>query len=341
MKKMKEDKAAGIIQNFWRKNNFYNQFLLLLNSTPAEINQSLFNNVFSRMIKYCERLQVYSCIHIERDEKKSGYDHAIKTNLKMIAHALFAPPLKNITCTGDLYNLRTLLWFLFADKKSLSTDIIHILKNAFTILSSSSELKISTGGGPKHVDLKELTEKAISEKKETYWGEQRGIKKTDVVTIVHSGGHQCIRGFLYHKKPGYALEANKGLGLQVIVEEGKLSYGQALENFTVCKYRGRKQQSILALDDHATFFAHIEAQYLLPANNGNEAGLRSEFIQYLRSIKVEKLVSGHSEINYVLFKTDSSLTDFLQDLGSTEPAKEFSQRCKTSVDRVHEISRYF
>ena len=76
--------------------------------------------------------------------------------------------------------------------------------------------------------------------KETYWGEKRGIQKSDIVTIVHSGGHQCIRNFLYHKKPGYVLEANKGLGLQVIVQEGKLSYGRAaIENFSVYKYQGR------------------------------------------------------------------------------------------------------
>ena len=62
-----------------------------------------------------------------------------------------------------------------------------------------------------------------------------------------------------------------------------------LKIFRFINTRAEAGKSVEALDDHATFFAHIEAQYLLPANNGSEAGLRSEFIQYLKSIKVEKL----------------------------------------------------
>ena len=59
MKKIEERiKLATIIQNYWRKNSFFIPIFTLLNSTPTEINQGLFNIIFSRMIKYCERLQV-------------------------------------------------------------------------------------------------------------------------------------------------------------------------------------------------------------------------------------------------------------------------------------------
>src|SRR6202171_1914420 len=60
-----------------------------------------------------------------------GYDLHVKTCLKMIAHAVFTPPYKNRLQSSDkiLGYLKDILVFLFSDKKSLSVDILRILKD--------------------------------------------------------------------------------------------------------------------------------------------------------------------------------------------------------------------
>lgn len=271
-----------------------------------------------------------------------SYDLHIKNDLKIITRAIFTPPYKSSLRQSNktLGHLMDILIFLFADKKSLSIDIIRVLKDAFTIMSSPKELKVTHIEDETYhqVNLIELREKMASQKKETYWGESRDIKATDIVTVIHYGGHQSIRSFIYRGKPGYRLTSDTGLGLQVTPIQGQLTYKELFQNYPIAwKYRGRDMNSITAYDDQALLFAYIEAKHLLPAYNDNEAGLRPESVVYLKGIKIEKLSTTNKNVNYRwMYMGDSKTSLFAPYSGKS--TKLLSARCQSSAERVE---KYF
>ena len=146
-----------------------------------------------------------------------GYDRHIKQNLKMVAHALYTKG-KAGDYSSDTRPFKNLLRYLFADKKSLVADIVRVLNDSYSGVCSIIETKSQPQSEtkPKKFDLAERKQELAATDKESYWGEKRGVNKTDIVTIVHWGGLQCLRGVIYRHQPGYLLENEMGLGLQVI-----------------------------------------------------------------------------------------------------------------------------
>ena len=224
-----------------------------------------------------------------------NFDTNIKTSLRMIANGIFTSPDKEQRAgrNDKLHDLFVLLQLLLDEFYSPASDIIHVLKLAYEIAHAKIDRwddKIPKKN-QQPIALEDLKQQLASEKlkdksSESYWGEKNNVKKDDMVTIVHSGGKQVVNGVLYRGHPGYRLESDMGLGLQVLVFSGKLEWKDVIEKLNVLKYRARTAGSFKNFDSHVTLMANVQAQYIMPASNRNEGGLRPENIGYLQNVKI-------------------------------------------------------
>lgn len=119
-------------------------------------------------------------------------------------------------------------------------------------------------------------------KRPSQWGSKRGVQPEDNIDFSHGGGFFYILKFLKGETQGYRLE-RPGVGLQVSP--------QTLEHERDNYYSGKAYRYF---DYPARLSGRIQAQYLDSANNGYEAGLRSDFRGFLEHITMTRFDTGVS-----------------------------------------------
>lgn len=138
-----------------------------------------------------------------------------------------------------------------------------------------------------------------------------------------------------------------GLGLQVspIQEEVSLEDLEKRRDyagFFLHKYSGDNIafKAQINFDEPVRFYAHIEAQYLLPADHDYEAGLPADYADHLKNIRIHTRRSCDHNFEY-LFKYYGDRDNLLSLISDDDLRK----RCKSSINKVnaayqsrHEIS---
>lgn len=191
-----------------------------------------------------------------------------REGLKTLAYSLFRnvdKGFREITSS----NLH-LLMQLFEDPEAYLSDIADvILKTYEEYKSYKKEIEQSK----EHKIFEDYNNSRLNNKSRCQWNAGR-VDPDEMIKISHGGGLNHINEFLSGRSKGYALEG-PGRGIQVSpVDLGRDGF-----------YSLRAPKFF---DEPAMLHAEIQAKYLDAAPNAYEAGLRYEYVQHLRNVKVER-----------------------------------------------------
>ncbi|MFZ0565972.1 MAG: hypothetical protein WAM28_07295 [Chlamydiales bacterium] len=153
-------------------------------------------------------------------------------------------------------------------------------------------------------EQRENTKEIENEEERDY---RRAYSQSDTeITVLHVGGILYLQGFLQGKYPGYQLE-NGGYGLQVTPLENatydnlKKDRKELLETARVLDYGDRAAKYH---DKTALLVAKIKSKYLDRAPNGYEAGLRVDFREMLKEVRI---LDMRDEVGYYQLKGNQGI----------------------------------
>lgn len=250
-----KNKAAKKIL-FWyrnRKTKLSKPFFVAINELRLATDDDIRNHKYDELLDHCiEHCRIFN--------NRAG--------LQLLGYTLFSGN-RNLLGAGNYFYC---LLILLHDPQSTISDVAKALKDTFNDWYGQSKQELSAKG---------RCQRSLDKRREQtqrdphyFWGNTRGVKRDDIVSISHGGGFYHIIDFLRHRSPGYHLEG-PGLGIQVSpVDMGRdLHYAYT--------------RSVFHCDLPATLQADVPAQYLDAAVNEYEAGLRSECTPFLRNISIE------------------------------------------------------
>jgi len=116
------------------------------------------------------------------------------------------------------------------------------------------------------------------------------------LTITHGGGYRHIKDFLSGKGMGYDLEAGgKGIQVSPLLGDYKSHRGGLYARRAGFSYG----------EEPGVLTGKIKAKYLDASPNQYEAGLRPEFLKYLKIKKFRKLQPSSTDRQYQIFREES------------------------------------
>lgn len=149
----------------------------------------------------------------------------------------------------------------------------------------------------------------LSCKRPAHWGQHSNISENTKVPFSHGGGFFNIIKFLTRERIGYPLE-KPGKGIQVSTETH-----QHPRDTTYA------EKALQYFDYPARLSGTISAKYLDSAPNHYEAGLRSNFIEFIEDIVITRLDTG-KEYRIGTVANKAAFPSYYQSSDRTQPSSD-------------------